>query len=366
MRICSFLLMAHGVAAWHPMTHGADANHPCDNDCRLFCCKWGEEEQCLTDCGCPQHTCPKTAEASRIIAFPRAPTADAPAALVKLMPHGADANHPCDNDCRLFCCKWGEEEQCLTDCGCPQHTCPQAATPAKPVKQMPECDGGQGIVKYFQLNQDVSKCMDIAGGQVAMGAGVQISTCNGQDSQKFIWCSDGRIVSVINDNMCLDIPGGDPSQTSYLQIYPCNGAAGQYWGYDYNAMAISPTQGWQFDNMCMDVDASSGKLVNYWCSPGGSWQAQKWQVNDAVAETSKDLVADTCSVFQVKDSTCFQTAIDCHYIYKAKVFDKDLQDGYCVLQGYTAKGEETTKTVPVIGKLTITEYTKPADNQIIV
>merc|ERR1711939_866257 len=86
------------------------------------------------------------------------------------------------------------------------------------------------------------------------------------------------------DNMCMDIPGGDPSVTSYLQMYPCNGAAGQYWGYDYNAMAISPTQGWQFDNMCMDVDASSGKLVNYWCSPGGSWQAQKWQVNDAVAE----------------------------------------------------------------------------------
>merc|ERR1711970_249172 len=232
----------------------------------------------------------KTAEASKIIAFPRAPTADAPAALVKLMPHGADANHPCDNDCRLFCCKWGEQEQCLTDCGCPQHTCPKTATPAKPVKQMPECDGGQGIVKYFQLNQDVSKCMDIAGGEVAMGAGVQISTCNGQDSQKFIWCSDGRIVSRANDNMCLDIPGGDPSKTSYLQIYPCNGAAGQYWGYDYNAMAISPTQGWQFDNMCMDVDASSGKLVNYWCSPGGSWQAQKWQVNDAVAETSKDIV----------------------------------------------------------------------------
>merc|ERR1719409_935092 len=223
MRICLCLLMAHGVAAWHPMTHGADANHPCDNDCRLFCCKWGEEEQCLTDCGCPQHTCA------------------------------------------------------------------QAATPAKPVKQMPECDGGQGIVKYFQLNQDVSKCMDIAGGQVAMGAGVQISTCNGQDSQKFIWCSDGRIVSRINDNMCLDIPGGDPSKTSYLQMYPCNGAAGQYWGYDYNAMAISPTQGWQFDNMCMDVDASSGKLVNYWCSPGGSWQAQKWQVNDAVAETSNQI-----------------------------------------------------------------------------
>jgi len=72
------------------------------------------------------------------------------------------------------------------------------------------------------------------------------------------------------------------------------------------------------------------------------------------------VVADTCSVFQVKDSTCFETAIDCKYVGKAMAFDKDLQQGVCSSQGYTVKGEETTKRVPVLGKLTITKYTKPA------
>jgi len=71
-------------------------------------------------------------------------------------------------------------------------------------------------------------------------------------------------------------------------------------------------------------------------------------------------VADTCSVFQVKDSTCFETAIDCNYVEKAMKFDKDLVQGMCSSQGYTVKGEESTRTVPFVGKLTITEYTKPA------
>merc|ERR1712054_421168 len=40
--------------------------------CRAFCCKWGEEGECLRDCGCPMHSCPKldhshnTSEASHV------------------------------------------------------------------------------------------------------------------------------------------------------------------------------------------------------------------------------------------------------------------------------------------------------------
>jgi len=68
----------------------------------------------------------------------------------------------------------------------------------------------------------------------------------------------------------------------------------------------------------------------------------------------------SCSVFQVQDSTCFETAIDCKYIEKAMKFDKNLEKGTCSSQGYTVKGKETMRTVPFVGKLSITEYTKPA------
>jgi hypothetical protein len=72
------------------------------------------------------------------------------------------------------------------------------------------------------------------------------------------------------------------------------------------------------------------------------------------------LLAETCSVFQVKETACFETAIDCKYTEEATKFDKDLQKGTCSSQGYTVKGKEESKTVPVLGKLAITEYTKPA------
>merc|ERR1711881_813193 len=58
------------------------------------------------------------------------------------------------------------------------------------------------------------------------------------------------------------------------------------------------------------------------------------------------IVADTCSVFQIKDSTCYETAIDCNYVEKAMKFDKDLQEGTCYDQGYTVQGQQTTKTIP--------------------
>jgi len=163
----------------------------------------------------------------------------------------------------------------------------QGPPPAPAPPPIPQCSGGKGTVSYFQLNSDTTKCLDIAGGKATKKAGLQIWGCNGGDNQKFIWCNDGRIVSAINDNMCLDVPGGDPSQTSNLQIWPCDRADGQYWMYDGNAMAIYPYK--TGEKMCMDVSGGSTspgtRVINYPCSPGGKWQAQKWQINKAAAET---------------------------------------------------------------------------------
>jgi len=158
---------------------------------------------------------------------------------------------------------------------------PPAPTPAP----LAECSGGKGTVSYFQLNRDTRKCMDIVGGKAVQGASVQIWNCNGNENQQFIWCSDGRIVSRINDNMCLDVPGGDPSQSANLQIWPCNRADGQYWMYDGNDMSIFPYK--TGEKMCMDLDGAKtdpGTMINvYGCSPGAG--GEKWQINKAFTET---------------------------------------------------------------------------------
>jgi len=159
----------------------------------------------------------------------------------------------------------------------------QGPPPSPPPPPIPQCSGGKGTVSYFQLHRDTTKCIDIVGGKASAGAKVQIWGCNGQENQKFIWCSDGRIVSAINDNMCLDVPGGDPSKASDLQIWHCNAAAGQYFQYDGNNMAVYP---WKTgEKMCMDVSAGStnpGTPVNIFsCNPG---TGEKWQINKAVAQ----------------------------------------------------------------------------------
>merc|ERR1712014_92325 len=69
---------------------------------------------------------------------------------------------------------------------------------------------------------------------------------------------------------------------------------------------------------------------------------------------------DTCSLYAIDGATCGQSDLDCNYVKYAKLAEKSLQDGTCASQGYTVQGSTTTKSYPVIGDITITEYTKPS------
>merc|ERR1712093_649832 len=74
----------------------------------------------------------------------------------------------------------------------------------------------------------------------------------------------------------------------------------------------------------------------------------------------KSAMETTCSVYAIEGATCGQSDIDCKYVKYAKLAEKSLQDGTCASQGYTVKGSSSTKTYPVIGAITITQYTKPS------
>merc|ERR1711937_559481 len=69
---------------------------------------------------------------------------------------------------------------------------------------------------------------------------------------------------------------------------------------------------------------------------------------------------ETCSLFEIKDDTCGQSDLDCAYTGPAKAFRKTLSDGKCADQGYTVKTGEQTMTVPVIGDISVTTYSKGA------
>merc|ERR1712050_683987 len=97
---------------------------------------------------------------------------------------------------------------------------------------------------------------------------------------------------------------------------------------------------------------------------GGKVTTKKYPVigDITITEYTKPamLVQDTCSLYAVSGDTCGQSDLDCKYTKYAKAAEKSLQDGTCASQGYTVKGKVTTKKYPVIGDITITEYTQPA------
>lgn len=130
------------------------------------------------------------------------------------------------------------------------------------------------------MNNNQNMCMDVAGGQVKDGAIVQVWNCNGLQGQSWKWCSDGRIVSELDERFCLDVPGGDPSKASDLQTWTCNGQGGQYWEYDQKTMAIYPAN--TGEKMCVDTEhgsTSGGTHVNlYNCVPGSG---QAWLAGGA-------------------------------------------------------------------------------------
>jgi len=135
----------------------------------------------------------------------------------------------------------------------------------------PPCQGSAGL---FLLNRDQSQCLDIKGGNVYNGASMQIWGCNGLPQQNFKWCSDGRIVSALNDKYCLDVPGGDPSKSNYLQMWECNSHDGQWWKYDTQSMAVFPAK--TGETMCMGIEhgsTSPGSRVNIYSCKTGTGEA---------------------------------------------------------------------------------------------
>merc|ERR1719421_2794694 len=68
-------------------------------------------------------------------------------------------------------------------------------------------------------------CMDLAGGNVALGTAVQLWDCNGQWEQQ--WGIQMGITIRVGQNpkLCLDAAGGGTDHGTALQIWNCNGLA---------------------------------------------------------------------------------------------------------------------------------------------
>lgn len=69
-----------------------------------------------------------------------------------------------------------------------------------------------------------------------------------------------------------------------------------------------------------------------------------------------------CPLYAIDGGTCGQSSIDCKYRY---AYTQILMDGTCFDQGYTVvKGKARSMNVPVLGKIEITQFTKPVSQRL--
>ena len=178
----------------------------------------------------------------------------------------------------------------------------------------------QDADQYWWQNGDdsitaLNMCLDIDGNSTAVGAKVELWTCNGVGGQKWVQQLDGTLLNP-QSGLCLTDPGGSTSTGTVLDIESCEGAADQQFfvnsGHPISAPggkcvdvpgndlygAIGPQlqlwdcqpyavdQHWTYDassqtlqtlGKCMDIDGdstTSGAHVELWACNGVG--GQKW------------------------------------------------------------------------------------------
>jgi hypothetical protein len=103
---------------------------------------------------------------------------------------------------------------------------------------------------------------------------VQVYTCNQTEAQ--VWKYDGNRVLLEEDpSKCLDIAHGGTSNGTLVDLYPCNGTGAQEWDIHSGiGILYNPQSG-----KCLDVtnrSANPGTQLQIWDCTGGDNQNWSW------------------------------------------------------------------------------------------
>ncbi|AUX37125.1 MULTISPECIES: RICIN domain-containing protein [Sorangium] len=87
---------------------------------------------------------------------------------------------------------------------------------------------------YTIVGVQSGKCVEVAGGSTADGAGLQIASCNGSTRQQFrVESADGGYYRIRNvaSNRCLDVANASTSDGARVQQYSCWNGQNQQWSF---------------------------------------------------------------------------------------------------------------------------------------
>jgi endonuclease/exonuclease/phosphatase family metal-dependent hydrolase len=72
-------------------------------------------------------------------------------------------------------------------------------------------------------------CLTIRGGSAINRAAMEMRTCDGGDEQRFDFTAAGTLRSRLDASKCVEVAGGEIANGTPIQVYSCNGTASQVW-----------------------------------------------------------------------------------------------------------------------------------------
>ncbi|MFF7636251.1 RICIN domain-containing protein [Kitasatospora sp. NPDC008050] len=134
------------------------------------------------------------------------------------------------------------------------------------------------------VNGGSGKCLDVRNGGTADGTPVQLYTCNGTASQRWVIFTspDGSYDRLYNrqSKKCLDVSNSGTSLGTPVQIWTCNGSGAQTWGFTTRGLLNLNS------NQVLDVPLSNfsdGQSLQIWEWNGSG--GQQWSGGEQQPET---------------------------------------------------------------------------------
>ncbi|MCZ4099949.1 ricin-type beta-trefoil lectin domain protein [Streptomyces sp. H39-C1] len=145
---------------------------------------------------------------------------------------------------------------------------PPASVPSKAPapKPKPSIAPGSAVV-----GTGSGRCITVPGGTGTDGLALQIGTCNGANSQRWDFQSDGTVRSM---GYCMDVAWGSHDDGALIQLARCSGNPAQRFIMSGAGDLVNPQA-----NKCVDVAnnaTASGSKVQLWTCKGTP--NQKWRL----------------------------------------------------------------------------------------
>ncbi|MET8097910.1 RICIN domain-containing protein [Streptomyces sp. NPDC005236] len=116
--------------------------------------------------------------------------------------------------------------------------------------------GGLGWVgdspTVIEVHAAKDKCLDVQGAKKDSGTPVQVYTCNGSASQKWVlWGSEDKLhLQNVNSLKCLDVAGNDTANGTKIQISSCKDSTSQAWASELRGATSLKSVG---TGKCLDL-----------------------------------------------------------------------------------------------------------------